>query len=217
VAGHDHRELLIAGAAKLGMSLSDAGADSCLVYLAELMKWNRKMNLTAIRDERDVIIKHFLDSFVFRKGFSPFPGMSLLDIGSGAGFPALPLKILCPDVGVTMVESVGKKAAFLRHIVRTLRLPDVKISESRVESLPGSQDGVFDVVTGRAFAAMEQVVAKGRRFLNCDGVMVLSRGPEEMISTEVLDNAGMLVDAKINIALPLTGHRRVLWVFRKRG
>ncbi len=121
------KQLLVNGARELGIELSDSQVDACFQYLSELKKWNRKINLTAIRDDRDIIIKHFLDSFSFLKGFMPREGLRLLDMGSGAGFPALPVKIAHGEIEITMVESVKKKASFLRHIIRTLDLKGVEV------------------------------------------------------------------------------------------
>src|SRR5512147_37598 len=114
------RELLITGAKELGIELTAEQVNSLFIYLVELKKWNRKINLTAIRDERDIIVKHLLDSLSYIKGFEPIERPMLLDMGSGAGFPALPIKVARPEISVVLVESVKKKASFLRHIIRTL-------------------------------------------------------------------------------------------------
>jgi 16S rRNA (guanine527-N7)-methyltransferase len=103
------RRKLIDGAAAFGCALTEEQADACLVYLVELEKWNRKFNLTAIRNEQEIVTKHFVDSFSYLKAFDAAPGKALLDMGSGAGFPALPIKIVAPDLSVTLVESVRKK------------------------------------------------------------------------------------------------------------
>ncbi|HET7318364.1 MAG TPA: RsmG family class I SAM-dependent methyltransferase, partial [Nitrospirota bacterium] len=92
------RELLITGAKELGIDLSVEQVNSLFIYLAELKKWNRKINLTAIRDERDVIIKHVLDSLSYIRGFGQTERVRLLDMGSGAGFPALPIKVVRPGI-----------------------------------------------------------------------------------------------------------------------
>jgi 16S rRNA (guanine527-N7)-methyltransferase len=211
----DPKQVLKKGVVDLGFGLSDDQIASCLLYLAELRKWNQKINLTAIRDERDIIIKHFLDSFSYGKGFLPRCGMSLLDMGSGAGFPALPLKIAFPQINVTLVESVQKKATFLRHIIRTLNLSGAEVKDVRTGDLPVSLDSSFDVVTARAFAAIENAISEGHRFLRPDGVMVLSRGPEETIDDRALIASGMTVASMTDLVLPLSENRRALWVFRK--
>jgi 16S rRNA (guanine527-N7)-methyltransferase len=208
-------EILIAGATELGVELLPEQADACLFYLSELKKWNKKINLTAVTRDRDIIVKHCIDSFAFLKGLDHKPGLKLLDMGSGAGFPALPIKIVWPDVNVTMVESVKKKGAFLRHIIRSLHLIDTEVVDDRVESLSGSFCNAFDVVTARAFADMGSALSAGSPLLKPGGVLVLSRGPEETVSDQDVAHAGVVVHRKIPITLPHSDYRRVIWVFRK--
>ena len=210
------RRTLIDGAKAFGIGLTEKQADACLVYLVELEKWNRKISLTAIRDEREIIVKHFVDSFSYVKGFEPFPAARLLDMGSGAGFPALPLKIAFPDIEVVLVEAVQKKASFLRHVVRTLALTGVEVLDKRTEALGDSYRSAFDVVTARAFAKMEIAVQEGAPFLRPRGVLVLSRGPDESVRDKEASKAGMAVENRIELALPVSGDRRAIWVFRKK-
>ncbi len=208
------KQMLTEGARELGVNLSTAQLDSCFLYFSELKKWNRKINLTAIRDDRDIVIKHFLDSLSFIKGFAPVDGLKLLDMGSGAGFPALPLKIAYPGISVSMVESVRKKAAFLRHIVRTLRLTGVEVSDKRTEELPDSFHSNFDVVTARAFADMGTALEAGKPFLKTGGIVVLSRGPEENISEQELAKIKVILERKEELTLPHSDYKRAIWVFR---
>lgn len=209
------RELLKSGSEELGVPLSIEQINSLFVYLAELRKWNQKINLTAIRDERDTIIKHVLDSLSYLKGFNPASGLRLLDMGSGAGFPALVIRIARPEIAITLVESVKKKASFLRHIIRTLKLENVAVIDKRTEELPESHLSSYDVVTARAFADMSAAVFAGARFLRKEGLMVLSRGPEETISNQEMANSRMAMDRRIDLTLPYSDYNRAIWVFRK--
>lgn len=209
------RELLITGAKELGIDLSVEQVNSLFIYLAELKKWNRKINLTAIRDERDVIIKHVLDSLSYINGFGPPAGPRLLDMGSGAGFPALPIKVIKPDISVTLVESVKKKASFLRHVIRTLGLAGAEVIDKRIEEIENSSWSLYDVVTARAFATMGAALAAGAPFLRTGGLMVLSRGPEETISEKEFRNTGVHVEKKIELTLPHSDYKRAIWVFKK--
>ena len=209
------RELLIAGATELGIELSVEQVNSLFIYLAELKKWNRKINLTAIRDERDMIVKHVLDSLSYIKGFDPNAGQMLLDMGSGAGFPAFPIKVARPEITVTLVESVKKKASFLRHIVRTLELTGAEVIDKRIEELQSPSWDSFDVVTARAFANMDKALAAGTSFLKSGGLMVLSRGPEETVSEKGVLEAGVIVEKKIELTLPHSDYKRAIWVFKK--
>jgi 16S rRNA (guanine527-N7)-methyltransferase len=211
------KQLLSSGAKELGVELSEAQAGSCFLYLSELKKWNRKINLTAIKEDREIVIKHFLDSFSFARGFTPKPGTELLDMGSGAGFPALPLKIAYLEITVIMVESVKKKASFLRHIIRTLGLTGVEVIDKRTDELPDSYRSRFDIVTARAFATMDKALATGAPFLKPGGLMVLSRGPEEGIDGAALEGSGFTLERTKLLTLPSSDYRRAIWVFRKKA
>lgn len=209
------RELLITGAEELGIALTVEQVNSLFIFLAELKKWNTRINLTAIKGERDTVIKHVLDSLSHTQGFIPGPGLNLLDVGSGAGFPAIPIKIACPGITVTLVESVKKKAAFLRHVIRTLQLNEVEVLDVRTEELPASRRGSYDVVTARAFADMTLALATGTTFLKAGGLAVLSRGPEESITEQELTRAGVILSEKIVLTLPHSDYKRAIWVFKK--
>jgi 16S rRNA (guanine527-N7)-methyltransferase len=209
------RELLITGANELGIDLSVEQVNSLFTYLAELKKWNRKINLTAIRDERDTIVKHVLDSLTYIKGFDPAAGQRLLDMGSGAGFPALPIKVARSGISVTLVESVKKKASFLRHIIRTLELSGAEVIDKRTEELHTSAQASYDLVTARAFATMVAALAAGTPFLKTGGLIILSRGPEETISEKEFLKAGVIMENKIELTLPHSDYKRAIWVFKK--
>jgi 16S rRNA (guanine527-N7)-methyltransferase len=209
------RTLLTAGAQKLGISLSDEQADIFLVYLVELEKWNRKINLTAIRNEQDIVIKHFLDSLSYLKGFEPALGCRLLDMGSGAGFPAVPIKIAHPEISITMVEAVHKKASFLRHIARIIKLPEIVVVDKRTDELPDSHHRAYDVVTARAFANIKMALFEGAPFLKTGGLVVLSRGPEETINEEAVLHEGLVIEKRQELKLPHSNDPRSIWVFRK--
>ncbi len=211
------RELLHTGAKELGISLTIEQVNSVFIFLTELKKWNQKINLTAIRDEEDIIIKHVLDSLTYIHGFTPAPGVRLLDMGSGAGFPALPIKIAHPGLSITMVESTKKKASFLRHVIRTLKLTETEVLDTRTEELPGSFLSAFDIVTARAFADMKSAITAGTPFLKSSGHMVLSRGPEETINEKELVRAGVSLESRTNLTLPYSDYKRTIWVFKKAG
>ena len=208
-------EILNTGAEQFGLHLSKGQVEHFFVYLSELRKWNRKINLTAISEDRDIVIKHFLDSLSLAAAFAPGEGMSLFDMGSGAGFPALPLKIIFPGLSVTLVESVKKKASFLRHIVRTLKLEGVEVVDRRTEELSKSYHGRFDVVTARAFGDVEKTLAAGTPFLRTGGIMVLTRGPAEDKGEEIVLKQGFSLDQKMMITLPHSNFKRAVWVVRK--
>src|SRR5262245_42980069 len=125
-------DLLATTAATWGLPLSQLQLDKFATYAAELRRWNTRVNLTAISDEQEIVIRHFLDSLRCALSWGT-PPHSLVDVGAGAGFPGLPLKILHPDMRLVLVESVAKKAAFLRHIAAELHLDQVNIVVDRAE------------------------------------------------------------------------------------
>src|SRR5882762_5425198 len=124
-------------------------------YRKELLDWNTRINLTAITDPQDVWLKHFLDSLSLLKAYSN-PEARLLDIGSGAGFPGLPLKIVRPQWQVVLLEATRKKVAFLQHIIETLQLENVEAVHARAEDVGHKPEyrAAFDVVTARAVASL---------------------------------------------------------------
>ena len=133
----DSRDLLVRGAAQLGLAMDVAGVERLLVYLAELMKWSRRVNLIA-RDtpEAQVVETHFLDSLTLLPFLDGAGEVHLLDVGSGAGFPGLALACVRPDARFTLCEPRQKRVSFLRHVVRTLGLANVEVVSAAVRVMP---------------------------------------------------------------------------------
>lgn len=140
-----------------------------LAYLALLAKWNRTYNLTAVRDPGEMVSRHVLDSLAI---LPLVHGDTLADLGSGAGLPGIPLAIARPGLAVTLVESNGKKARFLREAVRSLPLPNVRVVQARVQDAAGS----FDTVAARAFASLADMLAWAGQLLAPDGRWLALKG-----------------------------------------
>jgi 16S rRNA (guanine527-N7)-methyltransferase len=168
-----------------GLSLSAAQSDQFLVYVDELQHWNRRVNLTAITDPEQIVTRHFLDSLVCALHWGDEP-RTLVDIGSGAGFPGLPLKILCPSLHLTLIESVRKKTEFLRHIVRLLNLEYVTILAERAEEVGRKPDmrASYDVVTARALAELRVLAEYALPLLRVGGRLLAPKGAA--ITTEAI-------------------------------
>ena len=147
------------------LGLDPALAEPLLAYLALLARWNATYNLTAIRDPREMLVKHLLDSLAmqpFVRGLG-----TLADLGTGPGLPGIPLAIARPGCTVTLVESNGKKARFLREALRTLKLPNARVAEVRAEAL--AEPGTYAAITARALATLDRIIAVGGHLLAPDG------------------------------------------------
>ena len=145
-------ERLVQGTAALGVTLSEPDAALLLRLLAELERWNRTYNLTAIRDRDAMLTHHLLDSLSIHPDLQ---GTTVADVGTGAGFPGLPLAVLNPQRRFTLIDSNGKKIRFVQHAARELGLTNVEGLHGRVEDIEGR---VFDTVVARAFAALPELV-----------------------------------------------------------
>ena len=173
----DLRPDLEAGLRQLG--LDAALAEPLLAYLALLARWNATYNLTAIRDPREMLVKHLLDSLAMHAHLDGIG--NLADLGTGPGLPGIPLAIARPDLQVVLVESNGKKARFLREAVRTLGLGNAEVAESRIEAL--DRPGAFDAITARALATLPQILEFGGHLLAPGGKLLAMKGarPDEEI------------------------------------
>lgn len=176
------RPRLESGLSSLALDPSLAGP--LLGYLTLLVRWNGTYNLTAVRDPLQMVDKHLLDSLAMHPFVDDIAreGGSLADLGTGAGLPGIPLAITKPGLRVTLVESNGKKARFMREAVRQLALADVRVAESRIEAL--AEPGTFDAITARALATLPLIVELGGHLLTPGGRLLAMKGahPTEEIA-----------------------------------
>jgi len=193
-----------------------------LRYRQELLDWNTRFNLTAITDPDEVLIKHFLDSLSLLMAYDR-PRARLLDIGSGAGFPGLALKIARPDWQVTLLEATGKKVTFLQHIIELLQLTGIKAAHGRAEELAhdGALRASFDVVTARAVASLPTLLEYAVPFCRVGGQVVLFKKgdlAEELVQGK---HAARQVGAVLKDDVPVTlpgledGRRLLVWEQRE--
>lgn len=152
------------------LQLPAALAEPLMVYLAELQKWNAAYNLTAIRDPADMVTRHLLDSLALL----PYARGRLLDVGAGAGLPGIPLALANPALDVTVLDSNGKKARFMRHAVRTLGLGNVAVAEARAEAFEAERP--FEVIVSRAFASLGDFFEQTGHLLARGGQWVAMKG-----------------------------------------
>lgn len=171
------KTLLRRGAEALGVVLSEEAQLRFIEYLKELRAWNKKVNLTAIEEEREIVIRHFLDSLTPSAFLEK--AESLLDIGAGGGFPGIPLKIAMPSMYVCLIDSVSKKVHFMRHVIRKLGLPGIDAESIRAEDAGFIEKnrGRFDVVTSRAFTELKGFVEVALPYLSPNGRIIAIKGP----------------------------------------
>lgn len=204
-------ELLTKGASDLGIIVNDRNILEFLTYLHELLSWNKKINLTAITQEREVVVKHFLDSLACSKALDQLPSASFLDVGSGAGFPGLALKIVYPDLDLVLLEPSLKKTAFLRHMVGTLHLQRAIVISRRVEDLARDQayHERFSYIATRALEP-GQLLPFVLPLLKANGRLILCRA--KSVGQQVSPH-GLRLKQEIAYRLPYGYGDRVLSVF----
>lgn len=170
------------GLALLDISLTDNAVKNCLCYCTELQKWNRRINLIARNTApKEIIEKHFLDSLILLPMIRQYglPGNSLLDVGTGAGFPGLVLAAAWPALEVILVEPRKKRLSFLGHIVRTLQLKNVEIVAERLEDARSLEGRHFDFITSRAVANAQVFLPMVHPLLDTETMVVLMQGKKE--------------------------------------
>lgn len=202
----------------LGINISPQFVAKEIAFVEELMRWNKKINLTAITDRDEVLEKHLLDSLVLNKFLKE--DVRLLDLGSGGGFPGLALAIANPEIRVVSVESVGKKVNFQKHIKRLFSLDNFEPVGDRIENLlkRGDFKSEFDIITARAFASLEAIVEMSGPFLSTHGKIIAMKGPEGDAELAAMRKEKLKNFRDISIEcykLPLSGSKRRLIVLQK--
>ena len=202
------REVLRAGTDALGLALSDAQIDQLLAFQALLQKWNKVYNLTAVRDAQEMLTHHLLDSLAAVGPLRRHGGKRLLDVGSGGGLPGVVFAICCPEVDVSCVDTVAKKAAFIQQAAAALRLPNLHGIHARVETLSGP----FDVVSCRAFASLPDFTAWSRQALGPQSVWLAMKGKNPAEEIAALP-AGVQVFHVEQLTVPgLDAERCIVWM-----
>ena len=195
------------------LGLESALATPLLAYLALLARWNATYNLTAIRDPREMLVKHLLDSLAMHAHLDGIE--SLADLGTGPGLPGIPLAIARPGLQVTLVESNGKKARFLREAARQLKLGNASVVESRIETFDAA--GRFDAITARALATLPLILQLGGHLLQPQGRLLAMKGvvPDDEIAALP---AGWRVAAVHPLRVPgLDAERHLVEIVRAPG
>ncbi len=210
--------VFIEGLRLLGLRVTERQLDQFLRYQQELLDWNTRINLTAITDPEEVLLRHFLDSLSLLLVYDRAE-TCLLDIGTGAGFPGLPLKIVRPQWQVVLLEATGKKVAFLQHIIETLQLKNVVALHGQAEGLAhkAGYRASFDVVTARAVASLPTLLEYAAPFCRVGGQIILPKKGDLVEELAQGKRAARQVGAALKDDVPVTlpgledGRRLLVW------
>jgi 16S rRNA (guanine527-N7)-methyltransferase len=204
----DWRKQLVRGLAELNLHLGKGQGDQLLAYLGLLARWNRAYNLTAVRDPDIMVRRQLLDSLSILPWVDEGP---VLDVGTGAGLPGIPLAIARPDLNFSLLDSNGKKTRFVTQVVAELGLANVEVIRSRVEQLDRPQH--YALITSRAFATLAEMVEKTRRLLAPDGCWLAMKGAEPQMERVDLP-AGLRVKT-VALRVPDERGQRNLVILRR--
>jgi 16S rRNA (guanine527-N7)-methyltransferase len=200
-------EALASGLAALGLTVPAAGQRKLLDYLRLMDQWNRVYNLSGIRSEATAVSVHLLDSLAL---ISVMPEVATVDVGSGAGLPGVPLAIARSRVPMTMIESNGKKAAFIRHVVSRLALANAEVVEERVERWQPERR--FPAIVSRAFADLADVVRVSAHLIAAGGRFYAMKGRLDRSEVDALPSAWRVVEVRPLVVPGVEGQRHVVVV-----
>jgi 16S rRNA (guanine527-N7)-methyltransferase len=206
-------------AVNFGIDLSQQHLNLFSTYMDELLEWNRRINLTGLSERKRIIIELFLDSLI-PTPFIPERGR-MLDVGSGAGFPGIAIKIYRPHLKVCLLEASSKKTSFLKQVIRLLKLADIDVVNGRIEMDEDKlhSDG-YHIITARALAGLDQIITWCSPFLSTDGILIGflgSNAGNELKKSEVsLEANSLVIDRLIPYSLPGMQSERTLAIFKKK-
>lgn len=200
-------------------TLDDKQKQQLKNYYQLLVETSKVMNLTTITEEEDVYIKHFYDSILCLKGYERKENITLLDIGSGAGFPGIVLKIVYPSINITLLEPTKKRCDFLQKVIETLCLKDIKVINERAENYIKNQRESYDIVSARAVASLEILTELALPYVKINGYFIGMKGQnylEEIDkSTNAIDKLGGKIDTKHIYDLPKNSGKRSIIMIKK--
>lgn len=212
-----NKELFINELKKININLTDIMLEQLDTYYKLLVSENKKYNLTAITDEEQVYLKHFYDSLTLSKSIE-LDNQSLCDIGTGAGFPGMVLKIAFPNLNVTLVDATEKKCKFLKMVIDKLNLKGIEVINARAEEYSKENREIYDIVTSRAVAPLKHLLEYSIPFVKVDGTYIAMKSDieTELIGIENYENKLSLYNRKIlKFTLPVEESTRTLISFNK--
>jgi len=207
---------------KIDLNLSGLQIAKFEKYFNELKSW-KKSNLTGITNEKDIILKHFVDSLTCSLLLSPSPGKKMIDVGTGAGFPGIPLKIFEPSIDLTLLDSTRKNHIFLEHLLNALEIKDVHLAYGRAETFARISEyrENFDLAVSRAVAEINVLLELCLPFVRPGGYFLAMKGKNYSKELDCAGNALRILDAEItgikNFVLPFAEEQRTLILVRKKG
>ncbi len=175
---------------KLGINITEEQLILLDKYYNALIEWNKKINLTALTKKEDVYLKHFYDSLTLSKEYNLTQNISICDVGTGAGFPGIVLKIIYPNLKLTLIDSLQKRLNFLKEVISILDLKDVELVHSRMEDYSRKNEEKFDLITSRAVASTKILVEISFKSLKVSGNLILMKASFE----EELSNANNIIE-----------------------
>lgn len=208
-------------AQEIGYNLQEEQLEQFFTYKELLIEWNKKMNLTAIEQEEDIITKHFIDSLSIA---SYIPDTTkIIDIGTGAGFPGIPLKILKKDLSITLLDSLNKRITFLEEVIRNLSLENIQAVHARAEELAHKEEyrEQYDIALSRAVAPMHTLLEYMLPYVKIGGKCICMKGPNLQEESKDLQNCLETLGGKIEkieeIVLPETEIKRNIMLIKKEN
>ena len=205
------KDMLISCFAEAEIHLGPAEVERFGIYLKELQQWNQAINITSITHPGDIVVKHFIDSLLVIKHVdlkSP-----LVDIGSGGGFPAIPLKIKAPELSMSLIEPTRKKAHFLKHIIRRLKLEQIEVFNGRAEDYTPKR--YFETAISRAVGDLSMLCRLALPLVKTEGIMVAMKGVRGRAKLEDITLEGARIIARKKYALPRHKGGRSLVIVQK--
>ena len=199
-------------AGNVSESISNENIDQFIVLLSELRKWNQKFNLTSIRNLDDMIAGHLMDSL---SAHPYIKGDSVVDIGTGAGFPGLPLAIINQNVNYLLVDSNGKKIGFINHIINLLEIKNVKTKKIRIENF--FPDQVFDTVIARALSSLPNLIKLSQHLLKEEGVLIAMKGKHPSDELKLIDDSWTTDVREVSQECMSDKHRHIILLHKKEG
>ena len=204
---------------KIGIEVDEKKLSALERYFELLVEWNLKMNLTGITKKEDVYLKHFYDSLTLMKAINLNKVETLCDIGTGAGFPGLVIKIVFPEIKVTLVDSLNKRINFLNEVIKELNLENIETISARIEEYGVKNREIYDVVVARAVASLPILLEYATPLVKVDGYFIAMKSSKDELNDlkDIYKKLNMELDNTVTFLLPFENSNRALMKFKKIG